>query len=171
MDNRWLVEMFLEAGLEDEDSRKAADACIVRLLTRERPKRRDREKRALTDYLVRDPLVSLNRIIGRGEEGLPFVDAETRRLSSAMLGHTAAEAGLDPAVAIAYAKVVVEVYEPEHLYQPIWEGLGHSGPVDLEVLRHEDWSALKIHFADLIPSDQEQTVRVRVKPKARPPQP
>lgn len=168
MDRSWLVDMFLEAGLADDDARKVADACLVRLIVqRQRPKSPETSRPSLVDHIVRDPLVSIARIAGNGEEGLPFVDAETGRLSSKILGYTMAKTEMDPEVANAYAQVVAEAYEPKDLFQPVWEALGHSGPVDLEVLRHEDWGALREHFPDLLGRqslDQPATVLVRATP-------
>jgi hypothetical protein len=163
--------MFVDAGLEPEQAEKAAERTTVRLLERERPTQVER-KRSLLDHLVRDPLVSVNRIIGRGDTGLPFVDATTGALSPAAFSDVFGEAGLDPIVGMAFAKVVAEAYTPADLYQTVWEGLGHSGPVDFETLRREDWTPFRNQFPELFPmtADQRPTEQVAaLKPKARPP--
>ncbi|MCK6552952.1 hypothetical protein L6R52_44425, partial [Myxococcota bacterium] len=144
MDKSWLVRLYEDVGLPSEQAERAAEATRVRLLRRERPRGLDgRGRRSLTEFLVRDPLVSLNRIVGRGDAGLPFFDDETKSLSLIAFANTLQESGLDAVVAMAYAKVVVEAYEPKDLYGPVWQALGGAGPVDLEALRRMDWSPLR----------------------------
>lgn len=172
MDKQWLTKMFEEAGLEPDQAEKAAEQTTLRLLKRERPTRVDEPKRrSLLDNLVRDPLVSLNRIVGRGDAGLPFVDEDLTKLSAAAFSDVFAEAGMDPVVGMAFAKVVEEAFTPQDLYQPVWEGLGHEGEVDLDRLRREDWSELRAQFPELgLPVDERPTQQIRsVKPKAKPP--
>lgn len=172
MDKRWLVELFEEVGLEPEQAERAADVTLERLLHRQRPPRAGQKRASLLSHLVRDPLVSVNRIVGRGDEGLPFVDPDTGKLSAAAFGDVLGDSGLDPVVSMAFAKVVVEAYEPKELYQPVWEGLGHEGDVDLEALRREDWTPIRRLFPELsgaLPPDLEPTRQVPVKPKASPP--
>ena len=165
--------MYEECGLEPDEVGPAAEATLKRLLRRERPEGAAGAQRPLIEALIRDPLISMNRIIGRGDAGLPFVDGDTGGLSSAAFGHVLGESGLDPVVAMAYAKVIAEAYEARDLYQPVWEGLGQSGDVDLDALRKMDWSALREQFPDLQPLHSDVTAvtqaAVRVKPKARPP--
>jgi hypothetical protein len=164
--------MFLEAGLEAEQAQKASDQTTLRLLKRERPTRVERRQRSILDNLVRDPLVSLNRIIGRGDAGLPFVDDATGRLSAAAFSDVMTESGMDPVVSMAFAKVIEEAFTPRDLYQQVWEALGHSGDVDLEQLRREDWSSLRAQFPELVQRviDDGATEQVPVvKPRARPP--
>ena len=82
------------------------------------------------------------------------------------------EAGLDPVVSMAFAKVIEEAFTPKDLYQPVWEALGHKGPVDLDTLRREDWTPLRSQFPELvqIAIDEGATEQVpAVKPRARPP--
>lgn len=112
--------------------------------------------------MVRDPLVSVNRIIGKGDEGLPLVDPDTGRLSTAAFTDVLAAADVDPVVSMAYAKVVVEAFEPHHIYQPVWQALGHPGEVDLEVLRREDWTPLRraAEAAGSLPADVQPTRQV-----------
>ncbi len=173
MDKSWLVSMYVECGLEQKEAGPAAEATLKRLLRRERPGGPETTKRPLIDALVRDPLVSMNRIVGRGDDGLPFVDAPTQTLSVSAFGHVFGESGLDPVVAMAYAKVVAEAYEPKDLYQPIWEGLGRGGDVDLETLRRLDWTPLREKFPELKKLHADVTAvtqaAIRTKPKARPP--
>lgn len=170
MDRSWLVRIFREVGLEPPDAEAAAEATLKRMLRRERLLTGAERKGSLLQHLVRDPLVSLNRIVGKGDEGLPLVDAEMGGLNVAAVSDTLGQSGLDPVVAMAFAKVVVEAYTPEDLYQPVWEGLGHEGDVDLEVLRREDWTPLRKVFPELaVPADQAPTRQVRVKPRAQPP--
>ena len=174
MDALWLVDLFSEAGLEPEQAEACATVALGRLLRRQRPARGLR-RTAIVQHLVRDPLISVNRIIGRGDEGLPLYDAETDRLSVTAFSDVMAEAGLDPVVAMAFAKVVVEAYDPPQLFEPVWRALGHDDPVDLEALRREDWTPLREAFAEHLPAearpdfDEIATQTVRAKPRARPP--
>lgn len=165
--------MYRECGLEADEAGPAAEATLKRLLRRERPDGGEGPRRPLIESLVRDPLISMNRIIGRGDHGLPFVDEEAGRLSAPALGHVFAEVGMDPVVAMAYAKVVAEACEPRDFYQPIWQGLDQSGPVDLEVLRKLDWSPLRAKVPELqgLPKDVTAVTQAAVpaKPRARPP--
>jgi hypothetical protein len=172
VDKQWLKKMFVEAGLEADQAQKASDQTTLRLLKRERPTRIERKRPSILDNLVRDPLVSLNRIIGRGASGLPFVDDATGKLSAAAFSDVLTESGIDPIVSMAFAKVIEEAFTPRDLYQPIWEALGHEGAVDLDTLRREDWTALRSQFPELMPApvDDQATEQVRtVKPRAMPP--
>ncbi len=172
MDKQWLTNMFTEAGLEPDQAQKAADETTLRLLQRERPTRVERRHRSILDNLVRDPLISLNRIVGRGDTGLPFVDDALGKLSAAAFSDVLSESGLDPVVSMAFAKVIEEAYTPHDLYQPVWDALGHEGAVDLETLRREDWTPLRAQFPELmsLPLEDRPTEQVRaVKPRARPP--
>ncbi|MCA9554503.1 MAG: hypothetical protein KC933_30995 [Myxococcales bacterium] len=168
MDTRWLVELFQEVGLEPDQAEQAADITVRRLLRRQRPPRKGRSSN-LIQHMVRDPLVSVNRIIGKGDEGLPFVDPDTQTLSVAAFSDVLGDAGLDPVVSMAFAKVVVEAYEPKDLYAPVWKALGNEGELDLETLRRADWTPLRQLFPDLA-ADQLPTRQVAVKPKAQRPE-
>lgn len=169
MDTRWLVELFQEVGLEPDQAERAADVTVRRLLRRQRPPRQGKAGNII-QHLVRDPLISVNRIVGKGDEGLPFVDPDTQTLSTAAFSDVLSEAGLDPVVAMAFAKVVVEAYAATDLYAPIWTALGNPGAPDLEALRRADWTPLRALFPDLA-ADQQPTRQVAVKPRARPPGP
>ncbi|MEM7677734.1 MAG: hypothetical protein AAF449_17190, partial [Myxococcota bacterium] len=173
VDKTWLITMFKECGLEGEEVNPAVVATLKRLLRRERPEGSSGPNRPLIEALVRDPIVSLNRIIGRGDAGLPFVDDESGRLNASAIGHVLGESGLDPAVAMSTAKVIAEAYEPKDLYQPVWEGLGNKGSVDLDALRKQDWSPLRAHFPEFKSHHADVTAvtqaAVSVKPKAKPP--
>lgn len=175
MDKTWLLSMYQESGLEPDEAQAAADATLTRLLRRERPEGTETPRRPLIEALVRDPLISMNRIIGRGDAGLPFVDEESGRLSAPAFGHVLGETGLDPVVAMAYAKVVAEAFEASDLYQPVWVALDQTGPVDLDALRRLDWSPLRAQFPELqgLPTDVTAVTQaaVPVKPRARPPAP
>lgn len=179
MDNSWLHEIYVEAGFELAQAEVAAEATWLRLLRRETSSIVDRRPRRLTTVLVTDPMVSLNRIIGRGDEGLPYVDPETEQLSSYSLANTFNEAGLDRIVAQAYANVVAEMVSPRRFYQPVWDALGLPGDFDLETLRLSDWSALRSGHPQLegLPQDTHADTRSAVKaapgrtpsvPRARP---
>ncbi len=161
VDPRWLVKLFEEAGLKPEDANRAAELTLGRLLRRQRPKGAGK-KSSLLHYMVRDPLVSVNRIIGKGDEGLPLIDPDTGHLSTAAFTDVLAAADVDPVVSMAYAKVVVEAFEPKDLYQPVWQALGHEGEVDLEALRREDWTPLRraAEESGALPADSQPTRQV-----------
>lgn len=173
MDRQWLIQLFEEAGLEAEDARKVADATLRRILHRKRKGLKGAQGQdSMAMNLIRDPLSSMSRIVGRDDEGLPFIDPDTGRLSVAAFGDIMNATGMDPAVSIAHAKVVAEAYDPEHLYEPVWRGLGHEEVFDIEALRRADWSSLRREFPDLVdmPFDRQATrPMVRAKPRARPP--
>ncbi|MFO0727174.1 MAG: hypothetical protein U1E65_25565 [Myxococcota bacterium] len=93
--------------------------------------------------LTADPLVSVNRILGLGDGGLPFYDDLLGRLSEVDFALVFGEAGLGPETAIARAKQVVEASTPEAIFTPIWRALGQHGPLELEALRRLDWTPLR----------------------------
>jgi hypothetical protein len=143
VDNLWLLKLYEDVGLTHAQAERAAEETRQRLLRRERPRRISNPNRSLTEYLVRDPLISLNRIIGRGDEGLPFWDEDAGKLSLLAFSSLLSETELDPAVSLAFAKVVVEAWEPQDLYGPIWKELDQEGPLDLDKLRKLDWTPLR----------------------------
>lgn len=173
MDNSWLREIYLEAGFEPEQAERAAEATWTRLLRRETSSIVDRRPKRLVDVLVGDPMVSLNRIIGRGDEGLPYVDPETGELASFSLANTFHEAGLDRIVAQAYANVVVELVGAEGFYRPVWDALALPGSFDLEALRLADWSALRAGHPELegLPKDPSHETRSSARALGRSPAP
>jgi hypothetical protein len=170
VDQRWLIDIFQECGLESAQAEQAAKTCLLRLLMRERPSGVGVERKSLVEHLIRDPLISMNRILGRGDGGLPLVEDETGALSVASIANILSDSGLDPVVSMAFAKVAAEAYSPDDFYQPLWKGLGHEGDVDYETLRREDWTPLRAQFADILPPDMRPTMQVRAqKPRAVPP--
>lgn len=169
MDQRWLIDIFEECGLETWQAEEAAKVCLKRLLMRERAGV-GVERRSLVEHLIRDPLLSMNRILGRGDGGLPLIEDETGALSVAAVANVLADSGLDPVVSMAFAKVAAEAFAPDDIYRPLWKGLGHEGEIDYETLRREDWTPLRAQFADLLPPDMRPTMQVRAeKPRAVPP--
>ena len=144
MDERWLVRIYEESGLNPDDAQRAAERTLLRWVRRER--RVTPRAGSLGSLRPRDPLSSLFRLIGRGDESLPLVDGETGQLSVPAIGQVLAEVGLDPVVGMAYAKVVAEAFEPKDFYQPLWEGLGRRGAVDLQLMRTLDWTPLRAAF-------------------------
>jgi hypothetical protein len=144
VEKTWLTKLYEDVGLPAEQAAKAADETLLRLLRRERPRIAGPQRRAsLVDFLVRDPLVSMNRIIGRGDVGLPFYDDDLQKLSVVAFSNVLGDIGIDPVVALAYSKVVVEAFEVGDLYGPLWKALGKTGPFDLDELRRMDWSPLR----------------------------
>ncbi|MEL6186679.1 MAG: hypothetical protein AAFU79_18825, partial [Myxococcota bacterium] len=63
-------------------------------------------------------LLSAERTPGRGVERLWAVELF-------------ATVGVDPVVAMACARVVVELHSPESFYAPAWRALGREEPIDL----------------------------------------
>ena len=138
--------MFLECGVDQENAHEAAKHTFNRLITRKsRKQSKDGHKGLnLRAAMVKDPLVSFQRITGSGTSALPFYDDENNVLSAAELTFVLRDAGLTTDVALAFAKVMVEVFTPEELYQPIWEALkGKQNPIDWNELRRADWSPLR----------------------------
>lgn len=159
VDKHWLNRMFEEAGLDPKRSREAARVVLERILRRDQGSVPPARVANLRGALVRDPMVSFNRIIGRGDGGLPFVDAEDGGLSAISLASAFTDAGIDPAVSTAYAKVVAEAFTPEDLYREVWRGLGRTEDVRLDELCRMDWTPLRSEFPDIRiqPSDQGAT--------------
>jgi hypothetical protein len=142
LETTYLTRMFQEVGLTAEQADRAREITARRLLRRLRVERHVGRGR-FREAMLSDPLVSVNRILGVGGTGLPFYDEEKGRLSELAFTSALAEAGLDADVALAFAKVVVEAFEPEDFYQPVWLALGRTGDIDLEALRQLDWSPLR----------------------------
>lgn len=143
LDPTWLTTTFRDAGLTSEQAERAGAATLRRLLRRQRKATAALPHARFRSALTADPLVSVNRILGLGDGGLPFYDDHSRRLSEHDLTAVLGEIGLDSAVSLAFAKVVVEAVEPEVWFEPVWRALGCSGPVVLDELRRLDWSALR----------------------------
>lgn len=151
VDASWLLRIYGECGLSAEDARRCADATIRRFCLRKPdtsdPKLHDPSVKArrlrIRQALIKDPWASLGRFIGPGTDAaLPLIDRETGTLSEPALAQTFAEAGLDPVVAMAYAKVVAFGFTPYDLYRPIWMALGRPGPIDFATLARIDWSSI-----------------------------
>jgi len=159
VDRRWLIRLFQEAGLEADQAEQAGQIALARMIRRERPRDAVQPVRRVTDFMVRDPLASLARIVGWSATGLPFVDLDGS-LSNAAVTDAFLRAGLDPIVAMAFARVVVEAYTARDFYQPLWEGLGHKGPVDLRALAQLDWSPLRAQFPELASQEPEAPATV-----------
>lgn len=139
----WLTEMFAEAGLPAEQAERAGSAAMRRLLRRQRKSPDARPDARFRTVLTADPLVSVNRILGLGDGGLPFYDDGTGRVSEVDVISVLTEIGLEATVALGFAKVLVEGTDPEQWYLPLWRALGHRGPLDIEELSRLDWSALR----------------------------
>lgn len=143
LDPTWLTTTFRDAGLTSEQAERAGAATLRRLLRRHRNAAPARPDARFRSALTADPLVSVNRILGLGDGGLPFYDEHAQRLSEHDLTSVLGEIGLDSAVSLAFAKVVVAAVEPEVWFEPVWRALGRTGPVLLDELRRLDWSALR----------------------------
>lgn len=152
MDDAWLEAMYREAGLEPEEAKAAAAETLARLMAREHRPPGESSRRRITEALVQDPMSSVSRILGHGDLGLPFHDPETNRLSEIAVADAFAEVGMDPVVAMAYARVVVEMCEPADFYRPLWTGLGKRGEPDLGELARLDWTSLRTDRTVRVPS-------------------
>ena len=79
----WLADLYLDCGLDEEQARSAAELTRIRLATRalgfhyNRPKGRT----FLAPHLLKEPLSSFNRIVGKAEYELPMYDDEAQSLS------------------------------------------------------------------------------------------
>lgn len=150
----WLTAIFRDAGLTAEQAEQAGALALRRLLRRQRKAADPRSDARFRTALTADPLVSVNRILGLGDGGLPFYDDRTGRVSEVDVTSILTEIGLDPSVALAFAKVVVEATDPETWLGPVWTSLGRTGPLVLDELRQLDWSALRSdHDRGLPPLD------------------
>lgn len=168
LDKSYLVELFTEAGLEPAEAETAAEATWRRLLRRSRPDQLSPVRRGdLLSSLVRDPMVSFNRIVGLGDDRLPFLDEVTGKLSLVAFASVLDEIGMVPDVALAYAKVMVEMYEPSQLFQPVWNALEREGPVELEVLRTLDWSPLRAGLPELDEGLTKTEIDLRSRDRSR----
>ncbi|MEE2904572.1 MAG: hypothetical protein VYC39_19745 [Myxococcota bacterium] len=142
----WLENMFLECGVDQEEALVAARHTFNRLITRKSRKRTPTgENRVnLRASMVTDPLVSFQRITGAGSGALPFYDEEAHTLSTVEFTFVLRDSGLTADVAMAFAKVFVEVVTPESFFLPVWEVLkGKGRPIDFDELRRTDWSPLR----------------------------
>lgn len=138
VDTGWLKDGLTEAGLEPDE----VEAAVSQLLERWRRRRPMAPREARLAERVTDPLLSFSRLLEDPlEAALPLVDRRARTLSSASTTHLLVDAGLDPVVAAAYAKVVIEVMTIEALYEPLWRALGRAGPLELETLAGMDWAS------------------------------
>jgi hypothetical protein len=147
VDASWLIRMYVDCGLSRSDAERASAATIRRFAKRRPLTSKDHgAERTLGPKLRRamtgDPLRTLFRFVGEGEEGLPLVDKDTGLLSEPSIQAVLEDAGLDSVVAMAYAKVVAFAYTPADLYRPIWVGLGQPGTMSFDVLRRLDWSSI-----------------------------
>ncbi len=143
LDATWLTAMFVDAGLSPEQAQRAGGLALRRLLRRQRKAPETRPELRLRSSMTADPLVSVNRILGLGDDGLPFYDEQAGRISEVDVTTVLNEAGLEASVALAFAKVVAEATALEDWYAPVWAALGKTGPVVLDELRLLDWSALR----------------------------
>jgi len=142
----WLENIFLDCGVDQEDAVVAARHTFNRLITRKSRKRpKTGENRLnLRASMVTDPLVSFQRITGAGSGALPFYDEETHTLSAVEFTFVLRDSGLTTDVALAFAKVVVELVTPESFFLPVWEVLkGKGRAIDWDELRKSDWSPLR----------------------------
>jgi hypothetical protein len=144
VERAWLVRMYEESGLDSAVAARAAEHTLSRILRREDAAAPPPgPRRPLSASFVRAPLDTLARLAGKRDGQLPLVDGLAGALSVPAIAQVLEQAGLEPIVALAYAKVVVAAYSPEELYAPLWALLGERGPVDLEALRRRDWAALR----------------------------
>jgi len=141
----WLTEIYSDSGLDPAEAEGSAEKTWRRLVTRtQRPHSQPGTKKMdIRGAMIADPMVSFHRITGTGMSGLPFYDDETGSLNPVELTFAMRDAGISTEVALAFAKVVVEICSPEGFFSPVWNALGQSDPVDLDVLRRMDWSPLR----------------------------
>lgn len=138
----YLGQIFRDVGLSPEQADRAAGIALRRLIRRQRPPKATTGL-GFRGALTADPLVSVNRILGLGDGGLPFYDDLLARLSEVDFALVFGEAGLEPEVAIARARAVVEAHGPATIFLPVWSALGQRGPLNLDALRRLDWTRLR----------------------------
>jgi len=151
LEPRWLVETFKQAGLTPAQAELAGGVALRKLIRRQRSTTEPRPDAQFRSALTADPLVSVNRILGLGDSGLPFYDEWTGRLSEVDVTRVLTEIGFETSVALAFAKVVIEASSPEEWFEPVWTALGREGPVRLDELRRSDWSALRSEGDRMLP--------------------
>ena len=142
LDRKYLGQIFRDVGLSAQEADSASVIALRRLVRRQRPPKAPAGL-GFRGALTADPLVSVNRILGLGDGGLPFYDDLNARLSEVDFALVLGEAGLAPDAAIQHAKHVVERSSPEAIFGPVWRALGETGALDLEALRRLDWSPLR----------------------------
>ena len=83
IDVGWLFELYVECGIDDVQAQSAAEVTRVRLATRALGFRYNRPKGRtfLAPHLLKDPLSSFNRIVGKLEHEIPMYDDQTGQLS------------------------------------------------------------------------------------------
>ncbi len=169
LDKAFLLTLYRDVGMEPVEAETAAEATWRRLLRRARPDQLSPVRRGdLLSSLVRDPMVSFNRIVGLGDDRLPFLDESTGTLSLVAFASLLDEVGMVPDVALAYAKVVVEMFEPSQFFEPVWSALDQEGAVDLEVLRRLDWSPLRAGLRELDEGLTKTEIDLRAREKDEP---
>lgn len=140
MDTTWLNGLFVEAGLEPDEAAAASARLVGRWQARHRP---SPKARSLLSGVSRDPMASFERLTTEHLDGaVPLVDPRGPSWAVGSVARLFEDAGLDPVVAMAYAKVMVEMYEVEDLYGPLWRALGRTGAVDIEALAQLDWTSV-----------------------------
>jgi hypothetical protein len=143
LDPAWLSAIYRDAGLSPADAADAAEATRRALVGRRRPKRTTPRTGDLRSWFNRDPFASFDRIVGTAAQRLPFYDADQKKLDPVAFTAILDEIGFASDVALAFAKVVVEIAEPGAFFQPIWTALGQVGAVDLVELAKLDWTVLR----------------------------
>ena len=172
LSSTWLENMFIDCGVDQDNAREAARHTFNRLITRKSRKRsKTGENRLnLRKSLVTDPLVSFQRITGAGSSGLPFYDEDTNTLSTVELTFVLRDSGLTTDVALAFAKVFVEVFTPEEFFRPIWQALnGDKASIDWDELRRLDWSPLRAGRAIPVRDGGTPPSRTQQRPKSTAP--
>lgn len=142
LEPKYLGQIFRDVGLPPEQADRAAGIALRRLIRRQRPPKASTGL-GFRGALTADPLVSVNRILGLGDGGLPFYDDLLARLSEVDFALVFGEAGLEPEVAIVRARAVAEANGPATIFLPVWKALGQHGPLNLDALRRLDWTRLR----------------------------
>lgn len=135
--------MYEECGVDPEVALVAARLTRRRLAERPPVGRapgsmRERVRAAL----AATPVGSFRRIVGLDERRIPFLGTDGALDPTAFTAVLRA-AGLDPDVALAFAKVMVVAHEPETFFAPVWAALGGEGALGLARLRDLDWRPLR----------------------------
>lgn len=162
----WLTNIYTECGLDAAEAEASAKKTWRRLLTRiqRAQSSADEKKIDIRAAMIKDPMVSFHRITGTGMSGLPFYDDDTAMLNPVELTFAMTDAGQSAEVALAFAKVIVEMTSPEDFFTPIWNALGEIGPLDLGALKRMDWSPLRAGID--LSSREGGPIAQREKPKS-----
>lgn len=148
-----LVKLFQDAELTREEAASTARQVMLRLRARPGSEALGaatafgqwsyKKPARITEALDPSPEGALARLVAPpSQENLPFLDEdEPERLSVVSFAEVMAVAGVDPVVAMASARLLVELNDAEALYGPLWQACGEGGTFHPTALAQKNWRA------------------------------